>query len=104
MLVGTDPESGVFIPNIESQAKTYCLPYIYCKNNIEMNDAIKKALAMDGPVLVEINALQSQRMIPSVMSEKLADGRMQSKSLHEMYPYLPQADLDKELNEALNIN
>ena len=104
MLVGTDPESGVFIPNIESQAKTYCLPYIYCKNDMEMNDAIKKALAMDGPVLVEINALQSQRMIPSVMSEKLADGRMQSKSLHEMYPYLPQADLDKELSEALNIN
>jgi hypothetical protein len=42
-------------------------------------------------------------MIPSVMSEKLPDGRMQSKSLHEMYPYMAQSDLDAELARAMSI-
>jgi len=47
-----------------------------------------------------VKALRDQRMIPSVMSERLPDGRMQSKPLHEMYPYLPQSEVDAELEKA----
>jgi acetolactate synthase-1/2/3 large subunit len=69
-----------------------------------MRNVIDQALAMEGPVFVEINAMRDQRMIPSVMSEKLPDGRMQSKPLHEMYPYLSQSDLEAELNQARGAN
>lgn len=100
MFVGTDADSGVFIPELESQAKTYHLPFLRCDRPADLSMTISQALAIDGPVLVEINALRDQRMIPSVMSERLADGRMQSKPLHEMYPYLPQNDVDRELDNA----
>lgn len=104
MYVGTGPESGVFIPSLESQAKTYRIPYINCERVSDMRNVINQALAIEGPVFVEINAMRDQRMIPSVMSEKLPDGRMKSKPLHEMYPYLSQSDLEAELNQARSTN
>lgn len=100
MYVGTGPDSGVFIPSLESQAMTYQLPFLRCERVGDLKSVIDQALAIEGPVFVEINALREQRMIPSVMSEKLPDGRMQSKPLHEMYPYLSQNDLDVELDRA----
>ncbi|MDP3372041.1 MAG: thiamine pyrophosphate-binding protein [Candidatus Paracaedibacteraceae bacterium] len=100
MFVGTDADSGVFIPELESQAKTYRLPYLRCEGTANLNNVIDQALAIEGPVLIEIKALRDQRMIPSVMSERLPDGRMQSKPLHEMYPYLPQSEVDAELENA----
>lgn len=100
MFVGTGPDSGVFIPSMESQAMTYRIPFLRCERAADLKSVIGQALAMEGPVFVEINALRDQRMIPSVMSEKLPDGRMQSKPLHEMYPYLPQDEVDAELDRA----
>jgi acetolactate synthase-1/2/3 large subunit len=98
--VGTDSASGVFIPAMESQAKTYRLPFFRCERAADLRSVIDQALAIEGPVIVEINALRDQRMIPSVMSERLPDGRMQSKPLHEMYPYLPQNEVDAVLDRA----
>lgn len=103
MFVGTDPDSGVFIPELENQAKTYCLPFLRCDRAADLRTIIDKALAIDGPVLIEVKALRDQRMIPSVMSERLPDGRMQSKPLHDMYPYLPQNAVDAELEKARKI-
>jgi acetolactate synthase-1/2/3 large subunit len=100
MFVGTDPDSGVFIPELESQARTYGLPFLCCERATDLKSIIAQALAIEGPVLVEVKALRDQRMIPSVMSERLPDGRMQSKPLHEMYPYLPQSEVDAELEKA----
>ncbi len=100
MFVGTDAESGVFIPEFESQASTYRLPYLRCECAASLNNVIGQAMAIEGPVLVEIKALRDQRMIPSVMSERLPDGRMQSKPLHEMFPYLPQNEVDAELENS----
>lgn len=96
----TDSASGVVILNLKSQAKTYRLPFLYCERAADLRSVIDQALAIEGPVFVEINALRDQRMIPSVMSERLPDGRMQSKPLHEMYPYLPQSEVDAELDRA----
>lgn len=100
IFVGTDPDSGVFIPEIKIQAMAYCIPFLCCERASDLRSIIAQALAIDGPVLVEIKALRDQRMIPSVMSERLPDGRMQSKPLHEMYPYLPQSEVDAELGKA----
>jgi acetolactate synthase-1/2/3 large subunit len=94
MLVGTDSASGVFIPNLESQAKTYRLPFLRCERLDDLNRVIDQALAIEGPVFVEIKALRDQSIIPTVRSERLPDGSMKSKPLHEMYPYLTQSEIN----------
>lgn len=97
LYVGTDYASGVFIPKLSDQAMTYGIPFLRCERVSELRSVVKQALAVDGPVFVEINARRDQRMIPSVISERLQDGRMQSKPLHEMYPYLPQSEVNAEM-------
>lgn len=100
LLVGTDPASGVFIPEIEALVKSYRLPYLRCDSAEDLEDVISRALAMDGPVVVEVKALRDQRIIPSVTSVRLADGRMQSKPLHDMFPYLPEREVEAEIRAA----
>jgi acetolactate synthase-1/2/3 large subunit len=102
LLVGTDPSSGVFIPELESQAKTYRLPFLRCARSSDMKSVIGQALAIDGPVITEVKVLRDQILIPSVMSERLPDGRMRSRPLHEMFPYLPQGQVEAELERARN--
>ncbi|MEI6645142.1 MAG: thiamine pyrophosphate-binding protein [bacterium] len=103
LLVGSDTSSGVFIPELESQAKTYHLPFLRCDSPSNMKSVINHALSIDGPVLVEVKVLRDQNLIPSVMSERLPDGRMRSKPLHEMFPYLPQDQVEVELDKAINV-
>jgi acetolactate synthase I/II/III large subunit len=100
LLVGTDFASGVFIPEMEALVKCYRLPFLRCDSADNLQDVISRAMAMDGPVVVEIKALRDQRIIPSVTSVRLADGRMQSKPLHDMFPYLPEGEVEAEIRAA----
>jgi acetolactate synthase-1/2/3 large subunit len=100
LLVGTDPASGVYIPELEALVKSYRLPYLRCDRPGDVEDVIARALAMDGPVAVEVRAQRDQRIIPAVSSVRLPDGRMQSKPLHDMFPYLPDGEVEAELRAA----
>lgn len=100
LFVGTDLESGVFIPQMEALASTFCLPFLRCERTEDLRAIIAQAMAIEGPVFVEVKALRDQRIIPSVTSVRLADGRMQSKPLHDMYPFLSPDEVATELNFA----
>ena len=100
LLVGTDFASGVFIPQMEALVKSYQLPFLRCNSTEGLQDVISRAMVMDGPVVVEIKALRDQRIIPSVSSVRLANGRMQSKPLHDMFPYLPEGEVEAEIRSA----
>jgi acetolactate synthase-1/2/3 large subunit len=96
-LVGADSTCGVFIPEICELAKSFELPYlrIDCAKGLE--EHIREALSMDGPVVVEVMCNIDQKIIPSVTSKKLDDGRMTSMALHEMAPHLPNDILEQEM-------
>ncbi|WP_225087409.1 thiamine pyrophosphate-binding protein [Pectobacterium colocasium] len=102
LIVGADYESGVFIPAMESLAKSYELPYLCCKTDEEIRHTIREALEMDGPVLVEVITMKNQRIIPTVASKRLPDGRMVSTPIHEMQPALPDDVIAKEMSAAIS--
>jgi acetolactate synthase-1/2/3 large subunit len=100
LLVGTDPASGVYIPELEAVVKSYGLPFLRCDRPGDVAEVVARALAMKGPVAVEVKAQRDQRIIPAVTSVRLPDGRMQSKPLHDMFPYLPPGEVEAELRAA----
>jgi acetolactate synthase-1/2/3 large subunit len=100
--VGADAASGVFIPSMESLAKAYELPYVRCTAADDLATVIDRVLAMDGPVMCEVIAMCDQKIIPTVTSVKLADGRMQSCQIHNMSPLLANELIEIELAKALN--
>jgi acetolactate synthase I/II/III large subunit len=103
MYVGTGPESGVFIPSLESQALSYGLPYLRCETTDKLEGVIKAALDTAGPVFVEIIAPRDQKIIPSVTSKKLDNGKMVSMPIEHMAPFLEDGVVESELKKASEI-
>lgn len=100
--VGADHHSGVFIPDMQSFAISYDLPFVRCTREDDLKAKIAEVIAMDGPILCEVVAMRDQKIIPAVQSVRLANGKMRSAALHEMFPHLPADVLESELNNAVS--
>lgn len=98
--VGADAASGVFIPQINALAQSFGLPYICCDAQDDVEAKIREVLAIKGPIVCEVVAMRDQKIIPSVISIKLGDGRMRSAPLHDMSPHLPEESLKQEMSRA----
>jgi len=98
--VGAGPESGVFIPRIDALASAFSLPYIFCESSSDLVSGIRKALSVPGPVLCEIKAMSDQKIIPTVVSTRLPNGRMKSNPIENMFPYLADGVLQEEIDYA----
>lgn len=88
--VACDPGSGVRFPAILKVAQAYGLPTELIAGQDAMEGQIKKVLAATGPVVCEVMLSPTQRFMPRVSSEKTPDGRVVSKPLEDMYPFLPR--------------
>jgi acetolactate synthase-1/2/3 large subunit len=58
---------------------------------------ISKALRKKGPVIVEIILDPLQPMMPKVISERKKDGRMVSRPIEDMYPFLQRDEFHAEM-------
>jgi len=88
-----DSKTGVFMPRIDRLCDAYGIPYTYCEDPNMLRLELNRVLGQCGPQVFEIRTAYRQEIIPSVMSERLADGTMQSRPLQDMYPYLPSEQL-----------
>lgn len=96
--VGTDSRSGVWFPPLEKIAAAYDIPYIPAKERTELQTAVQRALDAKGPVICEIFTAATQEVLPMVSSMKHEDGTMESKPLHDMYPFMDRKCLDLYLS------
>jgi len=55
-----------------------------------MQEEIERVLGAPGPVVCEVLLAPEQNFHPRVASEKKPDGRIISKPLEDMYPFLPR--------------
>ena len=89
-VAGVGEYSGVSFPNLKKLAESYGITYVLVKSPAELPRLIKKVLSMTGPVFCEVLSSKEQAIIPTVTSQKLADGTMVSKPLHDMYPFMDE--------------
>lgn len=95
--VACDPSSGVCFPNILSLGEAYGLPTQLFSDQDTVKEQIEKILAGPGPMLSEVLLSTTQRFTPRVSSEKKPDGRMVSKPLEDMYPFLPREEFKQNM-------
>lgn len=96
-LVGADSTSGVFIPKLESLAALFEIPFLRCSHAGDLDRVIKDVMSIEGPVFCEVITAHNQKVIPTVASIKMPDGRMQSTQIHNMSPLLPDEIMKEEL-------
>jgi len=95
--VGCDPSSGVSCPDMLKIATAYGIPSFRISDHANMRDQILGALTSEGPVLVDVVLDPLQPFLPKVASERKADGRMVSKPLEDMYPFLDREEFRKQM-------
>ena len=95
-LAACDPASGVSCPDTYKIAGAYGLPHEMIGNHAELRQKIKGILATPGPMVIEVKVDPMQPFVPKVTSERLPDGKMVSKPLDDMYPFLDRETYRKE--------
>ena len=90
--VGESAKSGVGFPDFVRLAKAYGIPACRVKDNRNLENTIDRVLEIDGPVLCDVVLDPDQIFAPRSASKQLADGRMVSSPLEDMYPFLEEEE------------
>jgi acetolactate synthase-1/2/3 large subunit len=96
-LVGCNPKTGVGIPDFISVGKGFGLKTITITSNLEIEEKVHELLIEKEPILCEVMLNREYKFMPKTSSEKKPDGRIISKPLEDLYPFLPRADFNENM-------
>ena len=98
--VGSDVSSGVSFPNLSRIAVAYGIPsFILDKQNQNLPEQIEQILSAHGPVICDVRLDPGCRFTPKASSERKPDGRIVSKPLEDMYPFLDPEEFKSNMLE-----
>lgn len=95
--IGTDPKSGVSLPNLQKIAEAYGIKFYRVDKVNELDSALKEVLSKNEPIICEVMCVEDQEVIPTTSSFKKPDGVMVSKPIEDMYPFLDREEFLKEM-------
>jgi len=98
--VGSDPESGLTLPDVCLQAQAYGIRTLIIPDNASLKAKIAEALQGTDPVICKVCVTPNHITMPKVQAQRLPDGRMISKPLEDMFPYLPEEELRQAMRFA----
>jgi len=95
--VASAPEGGVSVPDMLAIARAYGIAAERVSNHSDLEHALARALDSDGPFICEIMMSPTQPLIPRVASAVGADGKLISKPLEDMYPFLDRSEFAENM-------
>ncbi len=95
--VGTDRSSGISFPDIVKVAQAYGLPARRLSTMDGLAGQLRELLAEDGPCVCQVVLPIDYKFSPKLSSEKKPDGRMVSKPLEDMFPFLDRNELRENM-------
>ena len=98
--VGGGPKSNVTFPEFRKVAEAFGFTYSRAERHEELGDAIRSALAADGPTMCEIFIDEAVPFAPKLGAKQHPDGRITSPPLEDLSPFLPR----EVLRENMRIN
>ncbi|MFA5880510.1 MAG: thiamine pyrophosphate-dependent enzyme, partial [Candidatus Margulisiibacteriota bacterium] len=90
--VASDPSSKVILPDTAKIAAAYGIKYLVMKNNAKIKAKVAETLVYDGPVICEVMIDPNEATMPKTSSQVLPDGRMVSKPLEDLWPFLEREE------------
>ncbi|TVS01889.1 MAG: thiamine pyrophosphate-binding protein [Cyanobium sp. PLM2.Bin73] len=94
---GTDPQSGLSIPNYEPLVKVFGFDYISLRSGDNLTEKTEKFLAADGAVVLEVFMDPDQLLVPKLSVSIAPDGSFVSPPLEDLSPPIPLDQLKKYL-------
>lgn len=99
--VGTGPEAGLLLPDLEKVAATYDLPFLRIADASELKSKLQQAFSQPRPLLVDVRLISNEALAPKVSALPQSDGSMISMPLEDMTPLLPLGTIKAEMIVAL---
>lgn len=97
LYVGSGRTSGVTLPDMQKVASAFEIPSCVIKDQQNIEAEVKKVLECEGPFICEVMISPEQQTQPRVSSIKLEDGSMMSKPIEDMWPFLAQEEIEKNM-------
>jgi len=88
--IGIDTTNGIGFPSTMKLADAYGIEHFEILDAKNMDTVIKKVLKSEGPALCHVHLDPEHIFEPKLSSYKKPDGRLISKPLEDMYPFLPR--------------
>ncbi len=95
--VGSDPSSGVRLPDIRRIAEAYGIKTYQLTSNRQAEEEMKQILAEKGPVLCEVLTDPLEELGPKASSSRLPDGSLVSRPLEDLAPFLPREEFERNM-------
>lgn len=98
--IGCTPETGVSFPDFKKVADTFGLSFMECKTNADIDKSVQWLINSDDRVLLLIDEILDDPVVPRLMSRVDENGQFQTPALQDMYPFLPE----KEVQSLMKIS
>lgn len=95
--VGTGPEAGLWLPNLEKVAATYEIPFLRISDSASLNVELANAMALPRPCLIDVQLIANEGLEPKVTAIPQPDGTIISMPMEDMSPLLPLQLLEEEM-------
>ena len=95
--VGCDLDSGLGCPDLAKVAEAYGVPSVRIDETGDLDARIVECLSRPGPLFVNVVMAREYVFSPKVASARLPDGRMVSRPLEDMAPFLDREELKSNL-------
>ncbi len=95
--MGADKNSGVGFPDIMRIAEAYNLKATQIVSDKDLGAQIKAVLDMPGPVVCEVILPTEYVFAPKLSSERKPDGRLVTKPMEDMFPFLDREEFQQNM-------
>lgn len=95
--IGSGPDSGLLMPDLEKLASTYGLPYLRIDDAANLADKLIHAQSLPRPCLIDVRLVPNESLQPKCAAIPCADGSIISMPLEDMSPLLPLETLKSEM-------
>ncbi|MEI7723918.1 MAG: thiamine pyrophosphate-dependent enzyme [Bacteroidota bacterium] len=93
--IGESPASGISLPDFLKVAKAFNIKYYQISSNSDIPETVLDIIHFDGPVICNLEMDPEQTLHPKVASSTDKNGKISSRPLEDMFPFLSESDLLK---------
>jgi acetolactate synthase I/II/III large subunit len=90
--IGCDRHTGLTVPDLTKVAAAYNIPCVVIPDQKNLYEDVRSALAMEGPVVIDVQVIADEMRAPRLQSYQKPDGSMVSKPLEDMFPFLSREE------------
>jgi acetolactate synthase-1/2/3 large subunit len=95
--IGCDSTTGLTIPDLSKVAAAYNIPAIVIADQANLRADVRRALAIDGPVIIDVRVIPDEVRAPRLQSYQRPDGSFVSKPLEDLFPFLSREEFHAQM-------